>query len=250
MHSNCLFTSPNRNSNDPELQGSGPSKSEPNKGLKSLVLISLTWKRMGRHSKYFGRGTETDQKTPTVLAYGHTSSAKVVRAFLGSRRLTLTYLQCWLSPWIIPTVLAPLPLYQKPSHWDNKTTTVPWWKACSFILQKVPFLLLEREIQRQQKEYRSLEESPADRKLPASHRLVLAHKLELSFIIQEPQTCKVSQFQRHSCFGFCSLDQQLNRSGTGVSAIKAHPLESTLPWNRVRSHKTEKQALTVCCPQC
>lgn len=104
-------------------------------------------------------------------------TAKELRAFLGSRRLTLTCL--FIMPAESLASCPPCPLSSH--HQDNKTTIDPWWKAYSFSLPKargLPFLLLE--IQRQQKEKKGHLRSPLQtEKLMALHRPDLALKLGL-----------------------------------------------------------------------
>lgn len=102
---------------------------------------------------------------------------------------------------------------------------------CSFNLQKVPrrpFLLLERDPEATERKQVTWGVPYKQKTTGLPQTWPWSTSWGCPSIIRILQTCKVSQFQRHSGFGFCSLDLQLNNSDTLVSAIKAHPLEPIL----------------------
>lgn len=108
----------------------------------------------------------------------------------------------------------------------------------------------KREIQRQEKEKRSLEESPADRKLLASHRVVLVHKLGLSFHPSGAANLQSQSISKTFMFWLLFFRPAAKQEWHWCLGHQSPPSGIHTPLKQVKSHKTEKQALTVCCPQC
>lgn len=122
-----------------------------------------------------------------------------------------------------------------------------WYKASSTLKSPRATNTTAKAIQRQQKENRSSEEFPANRETTAFRRPGSGTNLACPSTLWVLQACKVSWFQRYSCFGFCSLNQQLSRSCTRAVPIKVHLLVSIPSQNRVKSQMSEKPASTIFC---